>query len=379
MTHLWYTKGVRLLVALSLFFSISLFSQDPSFSQFYANRIYLNPAFAGIEGGISATSIARMQWARVDRGFRTYGFTLETRLPAVRLGLGLHLLHDDEGIAYLRTNQVGAVLSYTIPGRHSNFHFGMESRMVQKSVDWDALVFSDQLDPLYGNIGGSNVLPVLENVFYGDFDFGFLWRHEGKLNLGKRSISNVRSHLGVSLHHLPYLNSRSARAGDSFLNQDGRVAPRLTLHGGMIIPMTIFQGSGLNVSFSPNFKLDVQGYKLLNSKGNITVGTLGAYALVSNFYVGMHYQNRHFAPSAFHTDALIFTVGGYTEGKRASKGDSPKLFFGLSVDFNASGIGPAAGSVFEATVRYRFEPVFGLGGRGNGRSSKNVLDCKSFF
>ena len=67
MTRQRYALGA---VMLLLCFSHYLSAQDPSFSQFYANRIYLNPAFAGIEGGISATAVARAQWLRADRGFR---------------------------------------------------------------------------------------------------------------------------------------------------------------------------------------------------------------------------------------------------------------------------------------------------------------------
>ena len=85
------------------------FSQDPSFSQFYANRIYLNPAFAGMEPGIGVSGVARMQWAAVDRGFRTYGFSADAQLPVARLGVGLHLLRDTEGIGNLTINQAGLV------------------------------------------------------------------------------------------------------------------------------------------------------------------------------------------------------------------------------------------------------------------------------
>lgn len=358
-----------------------LYAQDPSFSQFYANRIYLNPAFVGLESGITVSATSRLQWMQVDRGFRTSNFTIETQIPYARLGLGIHLLSDVEGIANLRTRMAGAVMSYTIPGKTNNLHFGFEARMVQKDIDWSKLVFSDQLDPFDGLVGGSSVIPAIEQVSYGDLDFGVVWRRVGKLGFGKRAIRDVRSQLGISLHHLPHLINKSAEGNDSFLNRDNRIAPRFTLHGGLIIPVAAFRGSNLDVSISPNFKFDTQGYKWLNGEENITVGTAGVYALVNNFYLGLLYQNRQFTPNTVHTNAFILTVGGYTLSTTGTSGDEPRLFFGISVDVNSTGVGPMAGSVFEATLRYRIAPetTWSSRRRQRSRSNKRILDCKSFF
>ncbi|MCO6491809.1 MAG: PorP/SprF family type IX secretion system membrane protein [Phaeodactylibacter sp.] len=357
------------------------FTQDPSFSQFYANRIYLNPAFAGMEPGIGISGVARMQWARVDKGFRTYGFSADAQLPVARLGVGLHLLRDTEGIGNLTINQAGLVLSYTIPGPKDNIHFGMEGRLVQKSLDWSRLVFADQLDPVYGVVNASSVTPALDRVFHGDFDFGVVWRHEGSLRMGGRSLHNVRSHLGLSFHHLPYLLSRSARGNDSFLNLESRLAPRTTFHGGIIIPMTVLQGTGMDIAISPNFKFDMQGYRFMSFRENMTVGTVGLYGLVSNFYLGLLYQNRAYLPNALHTDAFILTIGGYTNPQGQGRQQQPSFFFGVSADINSTGVGPAAGSVFEFTFRYRFLPNASANGRlrGPNRRKNRFLDCRHFF
>lgn len=378
----WVHPGAVYLIALTLlYFPFSAFTQDPSFSQFYANRIYLNPAFAGMEPGIGVAGVARVQWAQVDKGFRTYGFSADAQLPAARMGIGLHLLRNTEGIGNLTINQAGVVLSYTIPGRKDNVHFGMEGRLVQKTLDWDQLVFSDQLDPVYGVVNASSVTPALDRVFHGDFDFGVVWRHEGSLRMGGRSLHNVRSHLGLSFHHLPYLISRSARGNDSFLNLESRLAPRTTFHGGLIIPITIFQGTGMDIAVSPNFKLDMQGYQFMSFKENMTVGTVGLYGLVSNFYLGLLYQNRTYLPNALHTDAFILTIGGYTNPQGRGNQQQPSFFFGISADLNSTGVGPAAGSVFEFTFRYRFLPGASAKGRlrePNMRKNR-FLDCKHFF
>ncbi len=374
LARLWCACGAIILSVVS-----GAYGQDPSFSQFYANRIYLNPAFTGIEPGVAVTGVTRMQWLRVDKGFQTYGLTAEMQLPVARVGLGLHLLRNTEGLGNLTTHRAGVTFAYTIPGRNNNFHFGLEGRMVQKNLDWEELVFSDQLDPVYGDIYPSAITPVLDQVFFGDLDFGVVWRNQSDLRIGGRNFRDVRSHFGVSVHHLPYIFSRSAQGNDSFLSLDGRVAPRTTFHGGMIIP--IRQQGGSEVALSPNIKLDMQGYQWLSFQENIVVGTVGMFGLVDNFYLGMLYQNRTYAPNHVHTDALIFTIGGYVDPTGKNQGATPPLFFGLSVDLNLSGLGPAAGSVFEATFRYRFLSDAGIGGlRTRGSRSKNrFLDCKKFF
>jgi type IX secretion system PorP/SprF family membrane protein len=371
--------GMLVLILFNL--PVASSGQDPSFSQFYANRVYLNPAFVGLDGGISISGAARMQWISVDNGFSTYDFTIETQLPAVQVGLGLHLMKDVEGIANFTTNQAGLVFSYTIPGKYNNVHFGIEGRLVQRGIDWDKLVFSDELDKVYGQVYPTSMQPLLDQVMFGDLDFGVVWRNEGGIKFKNTGSRKVRSHLGISIHHLPYLFSSSAQGNDSFLNTGSQIAPRITLHGGMIIPVTIFKGTGMDISISPNFKLDNQGYRWFNFDKNISVGTFGLYALVNNFYLGALYQNRVFAPNHLHTDAFILAIGGYANTKKRQKANNPNLFFGLSVDLNTTGLGPAAGSVFELNFRYRFtENAFMSGSKKGKRTSrKRILDCKSFF
>ncbi len=357
-----------------------LHAQDPAFSQFYANRIYLNPAFAGLEKGITLNAAARMQWLNVDQGYKTVGFSADAQLPALRLGVGLHLMRDEAGLSNFTTTQAGAVFSYTIPGPKDNFHFGFEGRIVQRRLDWDKLVFSDQLDPWDGLVGPSELNSVLDQVSFGDMSFGFVWRHEGKIGAGRRAISKVRSHLGMSLHHLPYLINKNLQGNDSFLNSDHRVRPRTTIHGGLIIPMTLLSGTGTEMAISPNFRLDSQGDQFLNFSQNMTVGTVGVFALVNNFHAGLLYQNRFYLPNDIHTDAFILTLGAYTNSGLRKRNNLPPLFLGISMDLNTTGVGPRAGSAFEFTIRYRFmeDARFGLKMRGNS-SSRNVMDCKRFF
>ena len=195
-------RRLTLIFLLSLAFH-SLVAQDPSFSQYYANRIYLNPAFTGLEQGMTVAAVSRMQWLNIDGGFRTYGISLEMQEPAVHSAFGLSLYQDQQGLAQLNTTSVGLAYAYTLSMKKHNVHFGLQARWVQKKVDWDKITFSDQLDPVYGAIYPTSAVPILNRITYSDFDAGVVWRFLSDIRLGKRRMTDSRHSLGLAVHHLP--------------------------------------------------------------------------------------------------------------------------------------------------------------------------------
>ena len=61
---------IHIIVMLVLSFSVK--AQDIEFSQFYANRLYLNPALAGSEFAPVASISYRNQWPQNNKAFVTY-------------------------------------------------------------------------------------------------------------------------------------------------------------------------------------------------------------------------------------------------------------------------------------------------------------------
>lgn len=362
-------------------FGLSAVAQDPSFSQFYANRVYLNPAFTGLEAGITVSGVSRMQWLNVDNGFRTYGFNVELQEPALQSGIGLSLLHDQQGHADLQTTSLGLSYAYTIPFEKHNIHIGLQYRYVQKSVDWSKITFSDQLDPLYGAIYETAAVPITERVGFSDFDAGIIWRFETDMKLGKKkTLRDTRHSLGLSVHHLPNL-VRKGGGIESFQNLDTRVAPRITLHAGSMIPIWFFNGSKKTISISPNIKFDIQGEELRQLQNNLQVFTYGCYLIYEGVYVGALYQNKKPVAGIQNTNALILAFGTFIEPKTNGRTRKNNMFLGLSYDTNTTGLGSRAGGVIEASFRWNFTDAPGLfGGSGRrGNSAKKVFDCTKFF
>ena len=241
---------MRILITLFLLITLnfSSFSQDPSFSQFYANRIYLNPAFTGLDNGIGVSTVSRLQWLVADKGFRTYGLTVEMKRPFINSGFGLTLFQDEQGAGDLRNTSIGMSYSYTIPLRRNHeIKLGMQGRWVQKSIDWSKLIFSDQLDPVHGNIYATAAQPGQDYVRHTDFDFGAMWVSNLNFKIKERSFKNVRTNIGFSLHHLVALFNENG-GGESLQNLDTDVPPRFTLHAGTVIPLIYYSKKKKTIS-----------------------------------------------------------------------------------------------------------------------------------
>ena len=351
-------------------------AQDPSFSQFYANRIYLNPALAGLEPGLSFSGNYRMQWKSVDNGFKTYVATVEIQEPFIRSGIGLSFYQDIQGLAGLKTTSFGLTYAYTIPMENHNIHIGLQTLWYQKSVDWSKIIFSDQLDPVFGVVRPSNHEPGMDQVRYTDFNIGAVWRFKGTLKLGKKKFRDTHNSLGFSINHAPNLFSNTG-IDESLQNLETKTPPRVTIHGGTMIPLMFIGGSKKkSISVSPNFKYDRQGVNLLKGKESLQVFTYGAYILYEGVYMGAMYQHKFLVSAPKHTNALIFSFGAYIDSGRKNSGN---YFVGFSYDANATGVGTTAGGVYELAFRWNITNAPSIFG-GMGKSgSKNILDCKKLF
>ncbi|MEO1518035.1 MAG: PorP/SprF family type IX secretion system membrane protein [Bacteroidota bacterium] len=354
---------------------LSVQAQDPSFSQFYANRIYLNPALAALDPGITLSGNYRSQWRNVDNGFQTYVATFEIQEPFIRSGFGLSVYQDIQGLPALTTSGVGLTYAYTIPMERHSVHIGMQANWFQKTVDYDKIIFSDELDPVYGDIYSTNFESGLDRSTFTDFNIGAVWRFKGAINLGKKRYRDTHNSIGISLNHATNVFN-SVGADESLLNLETKTPPRMTIHGGSIIPLAFVGGSKKKtISISPNFKYDIQGVDLFNTKENLQVFTYGFYLLYEGIYMGAMYQHKFLVSAPKHTNAFIFSFGAHIENEKSKN----KFFIGFSYDANTTGLGTTAGGVYELAVRWTFAKAPNIFGGKNGRSSKKPMDCYHFF
>ena len=88
----------KLLLTYTLIFLSSIvLAQDAAFSQFYANKTYLNPGFVGSQSGLTMSTAYRTQWNYVPGGFTTYSFAADIQEPFLNSAFGLIATKDTEG------------------------------------------------------------------------------------------------------------------------------------------------------------------------------------------------------------------------------------------------------------------------------------------
>jgi len=379
-----------LTIILGIITSLNLNAQDPSFSQFYANKIYLNPALAGTEQGLNVISSYRNQWIAAG-GFTTYSVSADLQEPCLKSAFSVSAFYDTEGDAALETYGFSGIYAYTIPfnidnnsssGRmgKGNVHVGFKGGYIQQRINWDNLVFSDQIDPIHGVVRPTAAEIGLSNVGFADFSGGIAWRQDWFLK-HKRGIKNtkypIRTIVGFSMHHI-------LRPIQSFNNLSTTYPRKYTFHAGAKIPVAVARRttSGWKKKFYivPNIKIDWQGEndEALNlAKSRIV--SYGVYIQTpSPLYFGLMLQHQDLGFDFNNTDALIATLG-YDIGEK----NEVAYTIGTSYDFNVGGLSTTGGGVLELSLRVRFQgtQLFcqGKNNRNKRKSRDVILDCENFF
>jgi type IX secretion system PorP/SprF family membrane protein len=179
-------------------------AQDPSFSQAYANPLYLSPSFTGLTNGSRVALSYRDQWPGIPNAFKTYSFSYDHFFPNYKSGLGLLLLRDDRGGGQLVTQDVGFLYSYEIEVFHDIYvRPGIQFKYAERKIDPSKMFFGDQYGvdgkPLPGSIASFDQVSYkrfdasASGMIYSDnFWFGFSLDHLVKANVGFTDMeSNV--------------------------------------------------------------------------------------------------------------------------------------------------------------------------------------------
>ncbi|HNP48430.1 MAG TPA: type IX secretion system membrane protein PorP/SprF [Bacteroidia bacterium] len=230
-----------------LLFSGVVLAQDPEFTQFYANPLYLNPAFAGTARCPRLALNYRNQWPALTGTFVTYTASYDQHVEALGGGVGLLVLNDKAGEATLTTTTVSGIYSYQLNvTREFSVKFGLQGTYFQKKVDWDKLTFGDMIDPRYGFIYETQEIRPNTNKSFWDFSGGIL------------GYSN-RYYGGVAVHHMTEPEEFYIKTSPG-----SKLPMKITAHIGAVIPIA---GNRDGTTYiSPNFlyqkQRDFQQYNI---------------------------------------------------------------------------------------------------------------------
>jgi type IX secretion system PorP/SprF family membrane protein len=260
------SKRIVVVIALflSLGFSENIVAQDPIFSQFYANPLYLNPALAGTDRCPRVNLNYRNQWPGLDGTvYATYSASYDQYINKIAGGVGLLVLHDVAGPASLTTNNVSGIYNYHLPvNRKFNLNFALQGTWFQKSIDWSKLTFGDMIDRRKGFVYNTLETQKLSQIQGWDFSTGVFGY-----------TKNVYG--GVAVNHLTQPNEG--------LLTTSNLPMKITAHFGAVIPIGDQRKTDA-VTISPNI--------LFQKQQDIQQLFIGLYLKKGALVSGLWYRNR---------------------------------------------------------------------------------------
>ena len=312
-----------------LFFSFVLVlavnGQDPHFSQYYANPLYLNPAMAGSNVGPRVVMNYRNQWPSIPGTFQTYSASYDQYFDKLSGGVGVLLTADRSGESIFKHDAASLMYSNNLNlSRTWAIKTGLQASFVQKSLNWNNLVFPDQLDARRGLIRStSESLPSggITDASYMDFSAGVV-------------LYNENFWVGGAAHHLTEPN-------ESLLNGSGGDAPlpmKLTFHmgGNIVVEEARFGNSGTYLS--PNIIYQQQGpFNTING---------GFYVIKGPITGGLWYRYSGAGSDIGGTSDAFVVLAGIRQGV---------FSFGYSYDITVSDLRDAATGSHEVSISLLFD------------------------
>ena len=189
-------------------------AQDHMYSQFFNSPLYLNPALTGqFQGDLRMNFIYRNQFTSVPGSLNYISGSIDYNIPKFGGGIGLLFTRSSEGTAYLNTNNISGLYSYSIGSQDFVLSFGLQAGVSNRTIDWGKLVFGDQIDSQIGFIPGSTSAaeaPQFNNRFYFDSGAGI-------------NLATGEFNIGAAVQHINTPN-------ESFTGTPAKLPMRLTTH-----------------------------------------------------------------------------------------------------------------------------------------------------
>jgi type IX secretion system PorP/SprF family membrane protein len=136
------------LIVILVFMSIFVHAQqDPHFTQYFDNALFVNPAYAGSKGVMNITGLHREQWVGFDGRPRSTTLSLHSPLTYESVGLGLTLVNDQ--IGPIQQTMFYGDFSYSIRFRQKDhkLSFGLKAGFNIINVTTNELVTTEASDP----------------------------------------------------------------------------------------------------------------------------------------------------------------------------------------------------------------------------------------
>ena len=308
------SKTVKILiltwVMVSCLYFLQVRGQDHLYSQFFNEPLYLNPSLTGqFEGDIRMNLIYRNQWSGLGENLNYMSASADISIPSFGGGVGLIFTRSSEGTAYLVKNNLAATYSYSVGNDNFVTSFGIQAGMTNRNIDWNKLIFSDQIDPRLGYIPGS--ISVAENP---NFSSKYFFDAAAGINLVYRSLM-----IGASAYHINQPN-------ESFSGAEAKLPMRITTNASYRIPLSYNYGYGGSGDDDGPYLIPSVIYYRQDQFNAISAGVQFKYRGVNT---GIWYRTAgQNTPDAIVISVIFDLFGGSRSGE--------KLRLGLSHDATTS-------------------------------------------
>ena len=287
-------------------------AQDPHFSQFYANPLYLNPALTGSNIGPRYLLNYRNQWSSIP-GFTTYAASFDQYSDKMQGGFGIQALSDNAGNVFSLNKVSGSYAHFLKLNNKWSLRSGFRAAYGQYSVNSQNWVFNDQLDAKLGKLSTPTQEPLVllgtPTRNFADFAAGFM-------------AFSDNFYGGVAFDHVTTPNISIIQGGFTEL------PVKITLNAGANFLMNKFAGTSKPATtISPNL--------IYMSHGPFSQLNVGAYVNREPFTGGIWYRQ-----SGANGDAVILLGGIQTKNFR----------FGYSYDITVSRLRQATTGTHEISV-----------------------------
>lgn len=306
-------KRIIYLVVLVLCASVAS-AQDPQFSQFFANPMYTNPAFAGSSTVARGVLNYRSQWPGISGTFRTFTASYDEHFDVINGGIGVIVMGDEAGVGTLRTTSISGVYAYQINiTKKLTVRASLQAGLQQKTIDFGKLQFYDQIVRQRGFVRPTLEEPINNNPMYPVFSTGFI------------AYTN-NFYGGFAVHNLN-------EPTQGFYETAKSIVPmRITVHSGMRIPLTRSRDEKKASFIWPNvLYMQQDRFNQLN---------LGMYFSKAQFMAGTYFRQN-----SVNTDALIVLIGFRL----------PKTRVGFSYDATTSDARPGARQSYEVSLAFELK------------------------
>lgn len=332
----------KLYSIVTLFVASLCVAQDAQYSQFYANYLYLNPAFAGTGHNSRISLNHRILWPSLPQAFRTYSVSIDYAADAYNSGFGFIMHTESEGTVDLQTTTGSFIYSYQLV-----IHKGLVIRPAMKfghvirGFDQSKLVLGDQLDFGGGITSQDPGLRAFKLQNYWDIGTGVL-------------LFTPKYWFGFVVDHLN-------RPNISLLEGEDNLQMRYSAHvGGRFTLMAKVPTGTVPATIAPS--------ALYKRQGNFQQLDIGASIHMQPLVLGAYYRGIPILSDGFggiSQDAIIIQAG--LEYANAE--------FGYSFDIQLSQLDVVSGGgAHEFSLQYNFHIPW-----RHRNKPKKKLHCPAFL